>query len=554
MKRQIPFTIVRNKIFWFNKRHGSTYIRLSLGTCDPHTALAFASHIATNLRRIKHLDMTPYEVKRLVREWLEEQTIGLERLVATVALNPGKNQSLTIGNPTYLALRKSIQNSYDKANKALELGLWSEAVEEAKRFAQNHIEDDTSEEDLALLTRELLLAKRELSDNLLQHRSNSLTPLSPPQSADDIGSTDPISTVWKSYINELIKGNRLKESSEKLYNDHFAKLVDILGDVPINTLDKAKARKLKTGLMDYPLRRFTGKRAELTLSEARQTIVKRISNSSASTAFSAITGFLGWAAGNGYLPSNPLEGMTIKRNKGNETRLSYNTDQLRHIFSQPRFQGLKQKGQRSPVYEDDYWLPLLALHTGARMEELCRLRKKDIYIDGAIPCFQLMDPEIAPELTDRNRKHSGKSINAFRMLPIHMNLWDNLGFKEFVDSKPEGYLFTLKPVDRKMGHNPSNDFSTFKSKLGFTKDHAFHSFRHTLRDALTAANVSGEFVKAIVGHSNGGDVTFGQYGTRLSKQPTVLAQHLYRVDFSHILTEVKAWSEIEGMLYKRVIK
>jgi len=496
--------------------------------------------------------MTPYEVKRLVREWLEEQTIGLERLVATVALNPGKHQSLVIANPTYLALRKSIQHSYDKANKALELGLWGEAAEDAKRFAQSHIEGDTSEEDLTLLTRELLLAKRELSDNILRHRSNTPTTSTIATSTDDAGSTDPISIVWKNYIEELVKGGRLKENSEKSYNDHFAKLADILGDIPINTLDKTKARELKKELMDYPLRRFTGPRAKLSLLDAKQALEKRISNSSASTTLSAIAGFLDWAVGNGYLLSNPLEGMKIKRNKGNETRLSYNTDQLRHIFSQPRFQGLKQSNQISPVYEDDYWLPLLALYTGARMEELCRLRKKDIYLDGAIPCFQLMDPEIAPELSDRSRKHSGKSINAFRMLPIHMHLWDTLGFKEFVESKPEGYLFSLKPVNRKMGHNPSNDFSKFKTKLGFTKDHAFHSFRHTLRDALTAANVSGEFVKAIVGHSNGGDVTFGQYGTRLSKQPTVLAQHLYRIDLSHALTKVKPWTEIKDNLHKRV--
>jgi integrase len=307
--------------------------------------------------------------------------------------------------------------------------------------------------------------------------------------------------------------------------------------------------------MDFPAYRRKGKgRVEKTYQQVRETESRRLSTATISADMTTINGFLSWAAAHGYLETNPLDGMLVTRDKDDEVRDPFSKEDLQLIFSQPRFQGHKSKKQSTPVYEDDYWLPLLALFTGARLEELCRLRKKDIRTEGSIHYFEIMPPELAPEISTRKKRKAGKTKAAHRCTPIHPALMETLGFREFVESKPEGYLFTLNVEDTKRGSESGRDFSRFKAKLGFDKAKVFHSFRHTIRDALTAAGVSGEFIKGIVGHSLKDDVTFGRYGSQIQQQPSVLASHLYRVNFDEVLEMVKPWGEIKGSLNLRVIK
>jgi len=38
-----------------------------------------------------------------------------------------------------------------------------------------------------------------------------------------------------------------------------------------------------------------------------------------------------------------------------------------------------------------YWVPLIALHSGMRLEEICRLRPQDVEKVGDIPCFNIRE-------------------------------------------------------------------------------------------------------------------------------------------------------------------
>lgn len=84
-----------------------------------------------------------------------------------------------------------------------------------------------------------------------------------------------------------------------------------------------------------------------------------------------------WAFENGYASANTAAGVTIKDTKaGKNERKPFDLPALTAIFSSPVY----SEGQR-PVRlrgEAAYWLPLLALFTGARLEELGQLRPDDV--------------------------------------------------------------------------------------------------------------------------------------------------------------------------------
>jgi hypothetical protein len=84
-----------------------------------------------------------------------------------------------------------------------------------------------------------------------------------------------------------------------------------------------------------------------------------------------------WAADNGYAASNTAAGVAIKVKQGaKKERLPFDLAALTAIFSSPVY----DKGERPTSLrgEAGYWLPLLGLFTGARLEELGQLRPTDV--------------------------------------------------------------------------------------------------------------------------------------------------------------------------------
>lgn len=163
----------------------------------------------------------------------------------------------------------------------------------------------------------------------------------------------------------------------------------------------------------------------------------------------------------------------------------------------------------------EYWLPLLGLFTGARLNELCQLRKSDIGKHENIDTVLILDDEENKRLkTDASR----------RIVPIHSKLIE-LGFLDFVKALPDGRIFPhlredpLKPGD--FGQKASEDFRDYRRLVGVgnlegegKSRKVFHSFRSTFIDAMRRAEVPKDRRTRLAGHDyddthddtyNGGD-------------------------------------------------
>jgi len=161
------------------------------------------------------------------------------------------------------------------------------------------------------------------------------------------------------------------------------------------------------------------------------------------------------------------------------------------------------RGDHESVY---HWLPLLALFTGARRNELCQLQPGDIVQHQGVWCLR-----ITTDSEDEAESKSLKTHGAQRLVPLHPMLLKRFGFLEFVArnrQNPNGRIFrelTYTMVNQwggkfdKSFHRRLAEIIT-RRKGNTTK--GFHSFRHLVNDKLGEARVEYGVIDALLGWSS----------------------------------------------------
>ena len=255
----------------------------------------------------------------------------------------------------------------------------------------------------------------------------------------------------------------------------------------------------------------------------------RIMASTASGILARTTGLFSWAFQKGYIATNPAQKLTVtmpKQKKGYRGRRPFTYDDLKILFSAPLFTGCLSRHRRHEpgdvlVKDDEYWLPILGLYTGARLSELIQLHLTDCYIDDEYPHLSIN--EDGPEKPgDPDHKHV-KSEAGIRCIPLHPDLFE-LGFREFVErqSKLAGKRKRLfSRIKYGADGHPSTPYSKkfgrLLSKVGLDDPQlVFHSFRHTMMDAFRDSGTSKFAVDRIIGHQD--QSASAQYGVGVSNQ------------------------------------
>ena len=296
----------------------------------------------------------------------------------------------------------------------------------------------------------------------------------------------------------------------------FKQLLEVIGDIPITAVTKSVVRDYRQTLLSYPANRYKGKRKEKTLEQLLEEGCVSISLETVRNIMGRVSSFFNWLVKQGYREDNPFSGVAPRRaHSARSERSPFNDDDLKLLFGTAIY--------KDKIYAHDwqYWLPLLGLYTGARLEELCQLKGQDFkVVDG---CHYL---DIHGEGDAENRVKTPSSI---RKIPVHSELI-NLGLLDVVNKRSRGcFLFDLKRINTNLGHLPSKWFSGYKASLGLPKGtKVFHSFRHTLRDKLTLSGVPNEHIRELLGHEQIGE-TFGRYGSSIPVK--VLAESLERLHF-----------------------
>ncbi|MCI1143706.1 site-specific integrase [Sphingomonas sp. WKB10] len=218
---------------------------------------------------------------------------------------------------------------------------------------------------------------------------------------------------------------------------------------------------------------------------------------------------LQWAADNELVDRNVATGVTVKDvDKGANKRLPFDLASLNRVFSCPIYKdGVRPVQGRG---EASYWLPLLALFTGARMEELGQLRPCDVrltsYPDGdGATCSHWFIHIVADEGDGLKLKNAGSE----RIVPIHPLLAE-LGFLSFASIALNNKQLRLFPalkenVYGRLTAKWGEWFNPYMRSTCHITDRrmVFHSFRHTFKDYARLAGIEEGIQRQIMGHSSG---------------------------------------------------
>ncbi|WP_310796475.1 DUF6538 domain-containing protein [[Roseibacterium] beibuensis] len=238
------------------------------------------------------------------------------------------------------------------------------------------------------------------------------------------------------------------------------------------------------------------------------------------TKFRAVMNF---CQNEGWIERNPAKGLqVIDRVRRRDKRLPFSTEQLRLIFDAPIYRGCVDDwtGYSTPGLarprRGRFWVPLIALFSGMRMNEICQLHVADIHHVDDVDCFFVTE---GPSDTESGKRL--KTAASERFIPVHPMLID-IGFMTFVaERRAAGAVRLFSELQKSSTGYYSDPFSKwfrrFLQRAGADRPKTcFHSFRHTYRDALREARIEHEVALALGGWSSGngseGGETAAAYG------------------------------------------
>lgn len=208
-----------------------------------------------------------------------------------------------------------------------------------------------------------------------------------------------------------------------------------------------------------------------------------------------LKGFFRTALDYQHIAHNPAADVRAIATPQHKARVAFTADELNRLFqSEVHGQGRRPKGGGR---EAAYWLPLLALFTGARVEELAQLMVADVRHHETLGHYLSISDDAAHAQL--------KNASSRRRIPLHPALLD-CGFLDHVArARRPGLLFPdLRANARgRLGGYFSTWFSIYlRRKVGITDSRkVFHSFRHTFKDACRAVGIEEEVHDALTGHT-----------------------------------------------------
>jgi len=343
----------------------------------------------------------------------------------------------------------------------------------------------------------------------------------------------PLSQLIEAYLEERQTKWSIKNRDKNLRDikPKLTLLTDIIGDIKSDELQHAHIVSYKKALLRIPSNRKKGIYKSLTIDQILQMDIpeqKRLSTETLKNNVGKISSFLQWLAANNYSQSSlgdPLQGATPPSKPANEQRSIFTSEQLVRLFHS------EQYGQGSHKQPSHYWVPLLALFTGARQTELCQLYRADIY--------QFEDSGIW--VIDINEKHDDQSLKRShhaRIVPIHQQLIA-MGFIDYIYGLKHQRLFSDLQLKRE-GYGQS--FSRWFCRTYLNKKNCdiksrgqspvFHSFRHTFITRLDHMDIQPHHIAHIVGHTPSGSETVNRYAK--PKDIEMRHQIINKLDYSEI--------------------
>lgn len=310
------------------------------------------------------------------------------------------------------------------------------------------------------------------------------------------------SQLLKQYASERVQDGKWREDTKRKTLPKLELFVRTIGDLHLEDVTRTHVRAYRDALVEGGL-----------------------SASTIRLHFSCVSALFNWSRDELQAQiENPMRGLAPS-GKGQGRRV-YTRDELKRLFASPLFTGHWRRDRRERpgallVKDHKYWLPLIALHSGMRVEEIAQLHKDDVCKVDGVWCFNV---------------RKSKTPSGERIIPIHLQLIE-LGFLDYHASMSDGHLWPLMALakDGRHSHSFVKWWGQYLKLIGLKqKGLVFHSFRHTFVSELERLGVPENEAAQICGHAHK-SITYGIYGGKLLSPKDKLS----RVDMLRMFDPVK---------------
>lgn len=319
------------------------------------------------------------------------------------------------------------------------------------------------------------------------------------------------SEVLPKYIDLAVKDKGWRGQSKAQNEATFAMFEEVCGDLPVTAYTRRHTSDFYNSLRSLPAlyskdKRWRGRPLCEVVEAAEDHSAPRLTMKTIKRHFSALGGFFTYAKRHGLIEGeNPAHGFEFPSSgRSNRGRRPWEGDKLAKLFNSPVWTGChpvfrSQRGEKV-IRDDKYWLPLLGLYHGNRLEEFAQLRREDVKASSGVTYLHI-------------HGEGGRQIKneqSERRVPLHPEI-ERLGFLDYVQEiapQPNDMLFPeLRPggPDKKVGYYFTKWWTNYRKAVGvYEPGLDYHSFRHGVTTKLFAAQVPRDIVDELTGHEGEG--------------------------------------------------
>ncbi|MBY8308431.1 site-specific integrase [Vibrio fluvialis] len=302
--------------------------------------------------------------------------------------------------------------------------------------------------------------------------------------------------------------NRSTQKTISDFGSTITRFIELFGDLPVNQINRAVCQDFRNLLGKFPAKGkgLRGLSAEQLMKKAEKENLPLVSLATIRKQLRAFSAILNFAVQRlNVMQEEPVSASGILRGiakaaKRNVTRTAedkqYSHTELKTIFQSPLFTRNWQP-PKADFGEALYWLPLLMLYTGARREELCQLRSKDVLQDKDTGIWYLW--------IQSGEDQTVKTSNSIRKVPLHDDLIE-LGFIRYHQT-----LSTSSRLFPKLQPHPVNGYGHAIGKAWAkylklevkleSQASPSHGFRHTFKTLCREAGIETAVSDWITGHA-----------------------------------------------------
>ena len=307
-----------------------------------------------------------------------------------------------------------------------------------------------------------------------------------------------LSEMKEEFIGERLLSGFSPKSTRELEST-IDDLIEIIGDIPILKVTPNNARDFKKIISSLPKYRNQSPRYRgLTIKQILSLDgVEGQEPKNINKLIYRVRVFFKWLKNNysEYVPQNHFDGLSIQEKKFDKPRDIFTNKELHKIFDTTPFLNNTIRNPHRRNKLASFFVPIVAIHTGMRLEEICQLRLEDVYKEGTVDIIRVTI----------SKETKLKTVTSQRIVPIHENL-KRVGFLEYCNymkkQKKERVFWDLTKSRDGYGRNIGRYFMEYLRKVGVYEfqSKVFHSLRHTFITNLLQNGVREEVVNGLCGH------------------------------------------------------